>query len=430
MNKNQRLKPNTEFMLYAPNYFSTDHLTILNELYLPLAKQSAIMTYVYLQQSSTRVTPLTIRFHREIMDELNTPLSDFSNQVEVLEALGLVRTYVSNHEHDDLLIYELVLPLSPEKFLNDPMLSLYLYNQVGEVLFKDKRERFIYPKLPSEVTEVTKKFTEVFKGKLNDSFTIPKGNYKNDKISEGPNVSVEDFDFDVLWTHLKGTKVDKKFFDKKTQHLIAQLSVLFDLNAYDMKYILMESTNVASGIDHKRLKQNARKYYKREHKERLPKFNNEVEDKSAEELDYFQALDDLSPLDRIGTIRNHKPTDEDLRLITDLITQTSLSKGVINILLEYIYQYLDGDLPYQYVMKVAESWETLGLMNAREAYEESINYMKRVNSKKERFKTQKDRQGEARPAWLDGKDDKVVMNETSNNDIDELLDYFNKRGEA
>ncbi|WP_373445999.1 replication initiation and membrane attachment family protein [Salinicoccus bachuensis] len=400
MNFNERLKPNTEFMIYNPASFEKSHLNVLNELYLPLIHQDALMAYIYLQESSLHHDTLEIRFHKEIMDELNMPLSTFSELLEKLEGIGLVRSFVSNEAHDDLFIYELLLPLTPEDFFKDPMLSLYLYSHIGPNAYKKKKERLAYPLKPKNITEVTRKFTEVFQAGSGEGFTVPDESFKRENVSSGPNLDLDDFDFDVLFTHLKGTKIDRSFFTREVRMLIVKLSVLFNFNAYDMKQILLSSTTQYAGIDKEQLKYEARKYYQKESRGKLPAISKpQTENKGTEEDSYIERLESISPLDRLNDIRNNQPSDNDLKLVTDIIARTSLPNGVINLLLEYVYQQKNGDLGYNYTMKIARDWEDKGIRSAKEAYQSIMDYRKQMNAKR---KGPKDRQGERKPSWMDG----------------------------
>ncbi|TVT29673.1 hypothetical protein FO441_05170 [Salinicoccus cyprini] len=404
MNFNERLKPNTEFMVYNPAAFEKSHLNVLNELYLPLIHQDAAMAYIYLQESSAYYEALEIRFHKEIMDELNMPLSSFSRILEKLEGIGLVRSFVSDEAHDDLFIYELLQPLTPEAFFKDPMLSLYLHNHLGPDAYKRKKDRLCYPRKPEHFTEVTRKFTEVFQAGNGEGYSIPEDSFRKDNVSTGPNIDLDDFDFDVLFTHLKGTRIDRAFFTKEVRMLIVKLSVLFNLNAYDMKQILLPVTTQYAGIDKEQLRYEARKYYQKEHKGKLPAIRSsdaEPEQKEAKHSSdsYIERLESISPLDRLNDIRNHQPSDSDLKLVTDIIAKTSLPNGVINLLLEYVYQQKEGNLNYPYTMKIARDWEEKGIRSAREAYQSIMEFRKQRNTKR----NSRERQGERRPAWMDDK---------------------------
>lgn len=401
MKFDERLKPNTEFIVYKPTSLSNDDYEILNALYLPLVGTEAFGIYLYLYESTRHYDALEVRFHRELMDELSINLSAYQATLDKLEAIGLVRTYVSNKEHDDMFIYRLLQPLTAEKYFKDPMLSMYLYSQVGSSKFNDKKERLIYPTLPEEITEVTKKFTEVFYHNRDAQFRTPTENFKDEDISRGPTIDLDDFDFNVLYTHLKGTRIDKQFFSKEVKVLVVQLSQLFKLNAYDIKQVLLQSTSPQFGIDQERLKSEARKYYQKEYGEVIPSFATaeEAVQPSSDES-YLESLDKLSPLDRINDLRNYKPTENDLKVVTELITKTGLENGVINILVEYVIQMKDGDMPLRYAMTIAENWEKEGYRTAREAYQSIMDFReaKEVKQKQRQYKYAGP--GEVKPAWL------------------------------
>lgn len=432
MNYNEQIKPNTDFMIYHPSELNNGDIERLNHLYLPIVGSEAIMTFLYFNHFKTDNETLSINLHHTLLDGLSTTLSKLQLSIERLEAVGLVKTYQSTKEHDDLLIYALQLPMSAAEFFNDTILSFYLHRKVGKDAYRVLLERFTYPKLPSHVVEISKTFKEVFDTTDVESVSMTSPNLRSQSVSQGVNIDPDDFDFDVLFTHLKGTKIDRSFFDKKSRLLIAQLSLLFKLNAYDMKLILMDSTSTQFGIDARKLKQNARKYYQRENKNRLPNVSGQSKEETSD--NYFDKLEMINPLDRIATVRQHAPHDEDLKIITELLTRFSFTHGAINVLLEYVYQQLDGELPYSYVIKIASNWHEAGVTNAQDALKEIQSF----KEKQEKFKTsktysKKDRPGEVRPAWLDQQtDDNNTEGSQASVDADEefdaLLNYF-KKGE-
>lgn len=401
MKFNERLKPNTEFIVYQPGTLSNDSYEILNALYLPVIGTEAFGIYLYLCESTKVHDKLAVRFHRELMDELSLNLTGFESSLDKLEAIGLVRTYVSNKEHDDLFVYRLLQPLSAEMFFKDPMLSMYLYSQVGSAKFNDKKDRLIYPELPEDITEVTKKFTEVFYHSRDATFRAPNDNFKQRDVSRGPSIDLDDFDFDVLFTHLKGTRIDKQFFTKEVKMLVVQLSQLFKLNAYDIKQILLQSTSPQFGIDKERLKTEARKYYQKEYGEVIPSFTTAEEAvKPAGDESYLESLDKVSPLDRINDLRSYKPSENDLKVVTELIVKTGLENGVINVLLEYAIQMKDGELPLRYVMTIAENWEKEGYRTASEAYQSIMEFREAQEEKRRKRQFKYAGPGEEQPAWL------------------------------
>lgn len=435
MNINERIKPNTEFMIYQPNLMSNHHFEILNHLYLPIIGSETLMTYIYFNHLNKDNRPFNIQLHRLILDGLNVTISDLETYTSRLEGIGLLKTYQSTKEHDDLLMYELLLPLTPHDFFSDTMLSFYLYRQVGADAYKTLTERFSYPKRPDGFIDVSKKFSDVFETDDENIKITEIPNQIGEKVSTGPNVDMDDFDFDVLFTHLKGTKIDRQFFDTDTKMLIVKLSVLFKLNAYDMKQILLESTDARSGIDYRKLKSNARKFFQREQKP-VRKQVSQSSQSPGQKDSYFDRLENINPLDRITTIRKQQPNEEDMKIITELLTRFSFSNGAINVLIEYVYQHLDGELPYNYVMTVASKWQEAGVSNAQDALNEVQQFKERQTKyKQKQMYSKKDRPGEVRPAWLDdtgAKNDEAMNNNTENNEtsdeFESLLNYF-KKGE-
>lgn len=401
MKFNERLKPNTEFIVYQPGTLSEDNYEVLNALYLPVIGTEAFGIYLYLFESTKVYDKLAVRFHRELMDELSLNLSDFETSLDKLEAIGLVRTYVSNKEHDDLFVYRLLQPLTPEMYFKDPMLSMYLYSQVGSAKFNDKKDRLIYPELPGDLTEVTKKFTEVFYHARDAKFRTPDEHFKQNDTSRGPSIDLDDFDFEVLYTHLKGTRIDKQFFTKEVKKLVVQLSQLFKLNAYDIKQILLQSSSPQFGIDKERLKTEARKYYQKEYGEVIPSFTTAEEAvRPSGDESYLDSLDKVSPLDRINDLRNYKPSENDLKVVTELIVKTGLENGVLNVLMEYAIQMKEGELPLRYVMTIAENWEEEGYRTAAEAYQSIMEFREAQEEKRRKRQFKYAGPGEEQPAWL------------------------------
>lgn len=430
MNYNDRIKPNTEFVIYHPSILTNDDIERLNHLYLPIIGLESSMVYLYFHHLKNDDAKLTINLHHTLLDGLGTTLSMLQSSIEKLEAVGLIKTYQSKKEHDDLLIYELQVPLYAADFFNDTILSFYLHRKIGNDAYKQRLERFSYPDRPLDIVDISKTFDEVFDTKELESVQVSMPNQRRQQVSTGVNIDPESFDFEVLFTHLKGTQIDRQFFDKKTRLLIAELAILFNLNAYDIKLILMESTSPQFGIDKRKLKQNARKFYQREHK------NKGASNKSQSVTGdgYFDKLETINPLDRIATVRQRAPHDEDLKIITELLTSFSFTYGAINVLLEYVYQQLDGKLPYNYVMTIANKWYESGVTDAQDALKEIQSFKSNhEKSKSSKVYSKKDRPGEVRPDWMDEPNDEKQEESKTTDDVvddefDELMRYF-KKGE-
>src|SRR5699024_9421671 len=274
--------------------------------------------------------------------------------------------------------------------------------------YRKKKERLSYPGKPENISEVTRKFTEVFTSGSAEGFSVPQESFRKENHSSGPNMDLDDFDFDVLFTHLKGTKIDRAFFTKEVRMLIVKLSALFGLNAYDVKQILLSSTTQYAGVDKEQLKYEARRYYQKENGNRLPKLRKEDEPPENEGgSSYIDSLEKMKRLDGLDDSRSCSASDQDLKRVTDIIAKTALPNGVINLLLEYVYQQKQGDLNYPYTMKIAKDWEQKGIMSAKDAYQSIMDFrQQKKNASRQAAQkySYRERQGERRPSWMDHKE--------------------------
>src|SRR5699024_6023780 len=124
-----------------------------------------------------------------------------------------------------------------------PMLSMYLFTKIGSTSFNKKREYWKYPSLPQNITNVSRKFTEVFSNFSLQPLNIREDSYQDKNKSHSSYDKLDDIDFEVLFTHLKGTFVDRKFFKKTVRENIVKLAELFSLKEYDMKSVDIKETD-------------------------------------------------------------------------------------------------------------------------------------------------------------------------------------------
>ncbi|RRJ35539.1 helicase DnaB, partial [Pseudomonas aeruginosa] len=105
--------------------------------------------------------PLT---HYVIMNELKENLIDFRNQMDLLEAIGLMKSFVKHDEQQTHFIYQLIQTPSPSQFFNDPMLSVFLYSEVDKKRYQVLKKHFEQTVRDlSQYQQTTRKFTDVFK---------------------------------------------------------------------------------------------------------------------------------------------------------------------------------------------------------------------------------------------------------------------------
>lgn len=381
------LRPQDPFKVLQAQKLSASQLEVLNRLFTPLIGTTAIGVYHYLSQF-TETKQQKDYTHYVIMSELKLNLGQFREEMNRLEAIGLIKTYAKHDENQSQFVYHLVDPPSPKTFFNDPMLSVYLYKEVEGKRFHELRRYFETTPIDlSNYHEVTKNFTDVFKvpNQAIDKIDMSHQIIENQKY-EGMNLDRVRFDFELLYQLLSNHFVSAEIIEENTKHLITQLAVLYGITPEGMKNLILKSLTSAQKISFEELRKQARAYYAIEHENQLPALETKAEPvrpEAAEETQieitsipqtdeefkqWFKLMDSLSPIDMLTGWAKAEPTPKQKYLIEDLIVREQLPFGVINMLLQYAMLKNDMKLTKSYILEIASNWKKLEISSAEEAY--------------------------------------------------------------
>ena len=425
------MNPHDEFNVSISYYPSIMTHDILHALYVPIVGYDSVALYEYMLRFQSR--PSQFQNHYIFMKELNMPLRVFEQTRHKLEAIGLIKTFVNTVDELNIFEYELVKPMSPDEYFNDPMMNVFLYKTVEKDRYLELRQQFVKSHtIHSDFKEVTKRYEEVFDHKSNhhmdEAVSEPSNSqFVKDNESHGiPNES--SFDFELFQTLLRNNYIDLDSFTTETKQLIEQLSSLYSISPNHMKGILLDSLNGDKSINHKLLAQRARNFYQIEHNGELPKiklkgqqqdqsndaqqnvlndtsnqsnryYGDEKESKSSK-AQWFELQDKTPPIERFYMVSGGKVTEEDKKLIERITQETELPYGVANILIEYVYQLKDKTLPQKFTMQIAAQWAREGLKDAQQAMDYAKSYQQRQKQKQfdqqNRFKTKG-----VTPEWLE-----------------------------
>ncbi|MGV3065795.1 replication initiation and membrane attachment family protein [Staphylococcus simulans] len=381
------LRPQDPFKVLQAQKLSASQLEVLNRLFTPLIGTTAIGVYHYLSQF-TETKQQNDYTHYVIMSELKLNLGQFREEMNRLEAIGLIKTYAKHDENQSQFVYHLVDPPSPKTFFNDPMLSVYLYKEVEGKRFHELRRYFETTPIDlSNYHEVTKNFTDVFKvpNQAIDKIDMSHQIIESQKY-EGMNLDRVRFDFELLYQLLSNHFVSAEIIEENTKHLITQLAVLYGITPEGMKNLILKSLTSAQKISFEELRKQARAYYAIEHENQLPALETKAEPvrpEAAEETQieitsipqtdeefkqWFKLMDSLSPIDMLTGWAKAEPTPKQKYLIEDLIVREQLPFGVINMLLQYAMLKNDMKLTKSYILEIASNWKKLEISSAEEAY--------------------------------------------------------------
>lgn len=382
------LRPQDPFKVLQAQKLSAAQLEVLNRLFIPLIGTTAIGVYHYLSQFVS-VKQQKDYTHYVIMSELKLNLGQFREEMNRLEAIGLIKTYAKHDDNQSQFVYQLVEPPSPKTFFNDPMLSVYLYKEVEGKRFHELRRYFESTPIDlSDYHEVTRNFTDVFKVPNQALDNIDMTHQITESQSyEGMNIARVHFDFELLYQLLSNHFVSAEIIKDDTKHLITQLAVLYGITPEGMKNLILKSLTSAQKISFEELRKQARAFYAIEHENQLPPLEMKTEplniDTTNEEgqieitsipqtneefKQWFKLMDTMSPIDMLTGWAKAEPTPKQKYLIEDLIVREQLPFGVINMLLQYAMLKNDMKLTKSYILEIASNWKKLEISSAEEAY--------------------------------------------------------------
>ena len=436
------LRPQDDFHVLRHFYLNHKHLEILNRLFTPMIGSNAIGLYHYLNQFVEFEQDVVLT-HYIIMNELKINLLEFRKEMDLLEGIGLLKSFAHHSKQHSSFVYKLVQPPSAEQFFNDPMLSVYLYSQVSKQRYLQLKSHFEDQMTIdlSQYKDVTRTFIDVFKVP-NKVLTEDTQMIESEETYGGADLSNVNFDFEVLYDLLQNHFISTKIIDSEAKALITQIATLYGLTPEAMKRIILKSITSAQELSFEEMRKHARTYYLIEHEQQLPKLkakksnyidcvstekNNITEDDSNH---WLKQLDETSPIDMLASWSESEPTTQQKYMVEELVEREQLPFGVINILLQFVMLKEDMKLPKTYIFEIASNWKKKGIKTAEEAY----HYAKKVNqptskqsnqTKNGSYKHKQLVSREMTPKWLEERDSKETKNqsleELNNPDEDEAL---------
>ncbi|WP_281183174.1 replication initiation and membrane attachment family protein [Staphylococcus schleiferi] len=415
-----QLSPHDGFIVMRRFHFHAVHYDVLSRLFTPLIGAEAIGVYQFLNQFEG-VSFEEGYTHYKMMSELKMGLRQFREFLDLLEGIGLLKTFVQQSENTTQFVYELLPPPSAQRFFNDPMLSIYFYEVVGQQRYHQIKKAFIpTSKDLTGFTEVTKKFTDVFKVPKYQMVT-PDENLKEQQF-EGLDLTDVYFDFELLADMLQSHYVSKNILSEPTKSLIIQLATLYRLSPDVMKAIILKSLNADQSLSVTNLRKQAQSYYLMEHQQELPALQAQNLELASDEPnqsteanvvsnwdEWFDLMDHTSPIVMLTSYGGSEPPRYQKEMIEELMQREGFSFGVINILLQFVMQKTDNNLPEKYVYSVASTWKKSGVTDARTAYEKAMEVQKNQdNANQKRFESTAPKQkrgyrqasSEKQPRWI------------------------------
>ena len=400
---------------------------IIISLYEPIIGPIAVSLYLTLWADLDKLEIMSKDFtHHHLMTILKTKLVDIENARKSLEAVGLLKSYIKRNDNINEYLYELYSPLSASEFLNHPVLSVLLLNNIGEneyniILNNYKRHTFS----KGDYEEITSSMNETFKS-VNES--VYEENIRSVK-KLGVNIE-SSIDFELLESTLPKGLVTSKTFNKKTRDLINQLAFIYNIDSIKMSEIIRLVIDEYGIINRDKLRISTRKNYEYNNNGSLPTivYRTQPEYLKSPSGDLsnrgkmIHVFENTKPYDFLKSKnRGIKPTSRDLKLLEHLAVDFDLPPGVINVLVDYALLVNNGKLNSAYLETIAGDWSRRNVKTVEDAMSIAEKGHKK-NVKVVKEITKKDVVNV--PAWMDKDNKSEKMSEEELAELESMFEEF------
>lgn len=393
-------------------------------LYQPIIGYKAVSLYLTLWNNLDRREIFSIEYtHHHLMTNMQLRLSDIIEAREKLEAIGLVKSYVKKQNINNF-VYELYSPLSPYEFLNNPILSTSLFNNVGKFEYEKIIEYYKIPKVNlKEYKEITCNFSDVFEPSNINEFEMVSSSiqkYSSNKLNINPKI-----DLDNIISLIPDDMFNVRSLTKEVKDLIYKISFIYNYDDARMSEIIRNSLTDKKTIDKKQLRLNSRRIYQFENSGKLPSliYRNQPEylrkpvgDVSNRAKLIYQ-FETTSPYDFLASKYNGaRPSKTDLATLEYLLLDMNLKPGVTNVLVDYVLKINNNKLTKNFIEQIASQWAKSKI----ETVEDAMKFAEKEYKNKKQY-TKKTTKKDIRPEWFDKN---IEVKQASKEKIKELEELF------
>ncbi len=420
--ENVTLLPADRYVIFNKTILTDFDKKVLITFYEPIIGHLGVSLYLTLWNDLEGINQISRELnHHHLMSILKCPLNAIKEAREVLEAVGLIKTYFKAGDVNSY-IYELYSPLSPTEFLNHPILNVVLYDNIGDSEYEYLKK--LYQKLKidtKDYTDVSKKIDEVYVSQSD----IP--------VFESIERSVNDIscndqvDFDLIISSIPKGIINERAFNKKTKELINQLAFIYKIDSLKMMELIRSVLNEYGMIDKTALRQASRKMYQfnngalptliyRSQPEYLktPVGDNSMRGK------IIRAFESINPVDFLrNKYRGVKPTTADIKIIEMLVIDLEMPPAVVNVLLDYVLRKNNNRLSRAYIETIAGQWKRAGLKNASEA----MDFAEKENNKLTKKLSNKEHTSNE-PVWFNKANQKQELTVEEQQEMENLFKEF------
>ena len=387
---------------------------VLYRLYQPLVGYGAISLYFTLlsELEADMTTMKTSRPHSVIFDMMNCTNKDFTMFIQLLEGVGLVKTYVKN-EDVKAYIYCLYAPKSPKEFFDYDLYASLLKEKLDEkdfdrvkMYFKDNS------KTPKTYEEVTVTFNDIYE--VADLEVV---GGKNNLVDHKSNYPEFEFNYESFYLKIKEFQIDKRKITNEVKQVVESCAATNKLSAYDMAEIVHMSRDVYGNIDVLKITKQAalRNKTRVSYVETKQDYQYSGDTRLDDKIDMFNTLD---PLKFLSVRKNNQSLfASETRKILDFIRVSGLAAPVVNAIIDYCFDKNNGAI----TSTELEYWGAIMQKNMiSDAYDAIVLIQETIDSKTKKTKVKATKAVEP----------KVEVSVEEDDNYEELLKQFKEMRKA
>lgn len=442
-----KFTPLVGYWCLPDGHLNDDDRHVLTDLYLPILGTEAFSLYLLLWEKLPIKEVITQRkSHAELMSLLGIDLNRFHSARIKAEALGLIRTFEKKDDLGPYYIYQLFEPLSPDEFFKDDLMSIFLYEQVGESKYHLLVNKYAHSDaILKDSHEITKDFLEVFQLSNSDLINTPtevknaQNSFKGTTSVKRPSLNekeVAQLDWELISDRIQQLFKINPDDLLENQELILNLHAFYGLDEITLIDLIGKTCDIVNNkIEPNRLKKLVQDRFEKNANISVKKQISSEESVKAATNNFnrsdqlvLQQAKSMTPADFlaaqkqksggfIGTVES--------RALRDMAMKTYLPASVLNIMVYYILQN-SPTLTLPLMETMANDWQQNNIQTPEQALQRITDFQTKPRNPKRRYNNNnRNRKVEQATDWTKVKA-KVPSNQNQQNSRNDLQDRLKR----
>lgn len=401
-NASDKFTPLVGYWCLPNGHLNDEDRHVLTDLYLPILGTESFSLYLLLWEKLPNKELITQRKpHAELFSLLGIDIKRFYEARIKCEALGLIRTFRKKDDIGPYYVYQLFEPLSPDDFFRDDLLSIFLYEQIGDKRYRLLADKYSHSELILQNSdEITKDFLEVFKLNNDDLINTPTDveNIRSEfsKTKKQKPVLNEN-DIQPLDWELISDRIEQSFKISpdnllENQDLIINLHAFYGIDEMTIIDFIGKTCDIVNNkIDPDRLKKSIQDRFEknanisaRQQPETVEIKTDETQNFNRSDQLILQQAKKLTPADFLAAQKQKSGGfvgKVEANALRDMAMKAYLPSSVINIMVYYILQS-SSVLSTPFLETVANDWTQNGVKTPEQALQRITDFQNRPRGKR------------------------------------------------